>query len=216
MHTRTEDLLSLRDGEPIDAATRERLLADASAVQELQRLQRMREQLRALPAFEPPGDVWAAIEAADVADRHRAPRWAARAAGGTAIAASIALLAVWFFAAPETTVTEPPATPMASYQPAGSGSSDRLVVPVRYASLVEESARLERMLAQLPGQRSLMNASTAGLIVGLEDHIAWIDEQLTLAVAGGAAPEQREPLWSERVDMMNALLHLRYAQGVGF
>jgi hypothetical protein len=215
MHTRTEDLLSLRDGGPIDAATRERLLADASALLELERLQRVRERLRELPVIEPPAHAWAAIEAACAAPQRGRGGLPGRVAGGTVIAAAIALLAVWFLATPERT----PDTPIASSVVGSSpSSSDRPLIPVRYASLVDESQRLDRLLARLPDQRSLMSASTAGMIAGLEDHIAWLDEQLTLAVVGGAAPEHREPLWSERVDMMNALLHLRYAQaqGVGF
>jgi predicted nucleic acid-binding protein len=215
MRTRTEDLLSLRDGGPIDAATRERLLADASAVQELQRLERVRAGLRELPPCEPPAQAWAAIEAACAAHRPRQTDGWRRVAGGSALAAGIAVVALWALSTQDD-AREPPAATTASSIAGGVSSLDRPVLPVRYASLVEESARLERALTQLPGQRSLMSAATAGTIAGLEDHIAWLDEQITLAVAGGTAPEQRELLWSERVDMMNALLHLRYAQGVGF
>jgi hypothetical protein len=215
MHTRTEDLLSLRDGEPIDAATRERLLADASALRELERLDRVRDELRELPRMEPPARAWDRIEAASAARRARSVGPTARVVGSAALAAGIALVAVWSLALRNEVPGLPPATTTPSVT-AGTAASAAPVVPVRYASLVEESERLDRMFARLPGQRSLMDASMAGMIAGLEDHIAWLDEQLTLAVAGGAAPEQREPLWSERVDMMNALLHLRYAQGFGF
>jgi hypothetical protein len=87
------------------------------------------------------------------------------------------------------------------------------VTPASYVSLVEESARLERLLAEMPEQRPVMTARTAGTIAGLEDRIAFIDEQLSyVAAGGGLAPPEQRALWGERVDLMSALVHVRYAQ----
>ena len=86
------------------------------------------------------------------------------------------------------------------------------VVPASYSALVEESARLDRMLGQLQYQRPVMTGATASTIAGLEDRIAFIDEQLTYGSARGLPHPQRAALWGERVELMNALVHVRYAQ----
>jgi hypothetical protein len=85
-------------------------------------------------------------------------------------------------------------------------------------ALVQESARLERELARMPRQRPMMKARTASTIVGLEDRIAFIDAQLMLGAAQDMEMPAREALWEERVELMNALLHVRYAQAqqIGF
>jgi hypothetical protein len=57
--------------------------------------------------------------------------------------------------------------------------------------------------------------STAGAIVGLEDRIAFVDAQLSYAAAQDLAPPYREALWGERVELMNALVFVRFAQVQG-
>lgn len=212
MSWRTEDLLSLRDDEPMDAELRMRLLTDPAASGELASLRSMREALRVLPDPEPPPHVWERIRAdLDAMPPARRPgatfrRWC----GGGAMAASVALAALWLLGGQPGALDDPELPPSTTVStPTGN---DRPLAPVNYASLVAESERLERMLGRLPAQRSLMNASTAQAIAGLEDRIAWLDQQITLAAARGVAPEQRMMLWNQRVEMMNALLHVRYAQ----
>jgi hypothetical protein len=85
-------------------------------------------------------------------------------------------------------------------------------VPAPYDALVAESARLDRLLGTIAYQRPLMTGATASTIVGLEDRIGVIDAQLTYSTARRAPEPQREALWSERVELMNALVHVRYAQ----
>jgi hypothetical protein len=86
------------------------------------------------------------------------------------------------------------------------------VVPTSYPALVQESERLDRALRRLPHQRSMMSGGTATTIAGLEDRIALIDEQLTYSNARGVPQPERTALWGERVELMNALVHVRYAQ----
>ena len=43
-----------------------------------------------------------------------------------------------------------------------------------------------------------------------------VDQQLMYARVNGLQPGQAEALWQERVDLMNALLHVRYAQAQRF
>src|SRR5690606_28015417 len=90
MRARTEDLLTLRDGEPIDAALRDRLLADPDNRREIERLARVAEDLRRLPTIEPPPDRWSRIAAA-AANRpaRRGRRYAAGLAGAVVAVATL-------------------------------------------------------------------------------------------------------------------------------
>ena len=219
MRARTEDLLTLRDGGPIDAALRERLAADPEVSREIERLARVAEDLRRLPMLEPPPAVWDRI-VAETAARQRATRIGRRyrvAAAAAVIVgvAALGLVAPWR-AIDRTeirTVVRAAADPQPVTQTSALESSAEALGPREsYARLVAESARLELMLAELGDTPQLMNAGTARTIADLEDYIGFVDEQLNFAEARGVDLRYREALWRERVDVMNALLHVRYAQ----
>jgi hypothetical protein len=163
-------------------------------------------RLRELPELAPPPGVWervleaARVRAAKRRSRRRA--WAAAAA----VAAASPLMYIATLDAP------PPPTlhfvaPEQRRDPADRSS---------YAPLVAESARLERLLAELPAPRPLMVGSAAGTVAGLEDRIASIDAQLSYAAARDLAPTYREALWGERVELMHALVYVRLGQAQGF
>jgi hypothetical protein len=57
-----------------------------------------------------------------------------------------------------------------------------------------------------------MTGATASTIAGLEDRIAFVDEQLAYSAAGRVPVPQRAALWSDRVELMNALVSVRYAE----
>lgn len=78
-------------------------------------------------------------------------------------------------------------------------------------ALMVRSQQIERSLRALPGQPSLVRASTAATISNLEDHIGAIDYMLNHPDAQ-LSTEQREIYWRERVRLMNSLLSLRTAQ----
>lgn len=210
MHPRTEDLLSVRDGEPLDAATRARWLADPDAAAEIERLRVTRRALEALPELTPPPGVWEAIDArtraASSPPRGRLVRWLT----GVAIAASVAVAALLVIARAPAPLDLAPPTAIVGADPEPRPLLRPVIQPA-YASLVEESVRLERMLAQLP-QRRVIRAGTASTIAGLEDRISFIDAQLTLGAARGLPANHKQDLWRERVELMNALVHVRYAQ----
>ena len=44
------------------------------------------------------------------------------------------------------------------------------------------------------------------------DRIAFLDEQLVYGAAGELPAPQRAALWSGRVELMNALVNVRYAE----
>lgn len=220
MRARTEDLLTLRDGGPIDAALRERLAADPEVTREIARFDRVAEDLRRLPMLEPPPGVWERI-AQEVSARQRATRTGLhyRLAAAAAVIVAVAVLG---FVAPwrasdriETAATPADAardtSPLARIAEPDRGA-DNVDPRERYARLVAESARLELMLAELDDMPRLMNAGTARTIADLEDYIGFVDEQLNFAEARGVDLRYREALWRERIDVMNALLHVRYAQ----
>lgn len=210
MHPSTEDLLKVRDGEPMDAVTAE-LCARHEHMREVERLQRMRDALRALPDVPPPAGAWERVLAAQQpAPRPEPPRFL-RAAVGFGIAAGVALGALLLVTGPRESDVPPAVVDSTPASTVPLLESTPLVQP-SYASLVEESARLDRVLRNISYQRPVMNAGTAGTIVGLEDRIAFIDEQLTYGAARGLGLRQREALWTERVELMNALVYVRLAQ----
>ncbi|MFO7287486.1 MAG: hypothetical protein C0P79_011575 [Gammaproteobacteria bacterium] len=221
MRARTEDLLTLRDGEPIDAALRERLLADPENRREIDRLTRVAEELRRLPPLEPPPDVWPRIVAA-AAERNARP-WKLRAAGfagalvAVAMLVAAAVIAPWQCSPDDATVasvTAPrdvAAAPARDAEPPSRVTGNTLVTRADYAPLVAESVRLERLLAELDGRPRRINAGTAFTIANLEDHLVLLDDALTYAEARDLDPDYRRLLWRERVDVMNALMHVRYA-----
>lgn len=215
MRYRTEDLLTILDGGPVDAAVRARALADPAAHAELERLRRVRADLGALPELAPPPMFWARIEAAA---GQRPPRRGRRlAAAGAGAAAVLATLAgVYALVAPGAAerAADPAVAPTVR-ESAPRELAPRAVSPERdvaYRRLVEQSIELERLLARVPEPRPVMRLGTAGTIAGLEEQIALVDVQLALGTAENWEPRYREALWSERVDLMTALVQVRFAQ----
>jgi len=209
MYPSTDDLLRIRDHEPVDAKVRAVVDAEPSLQAEVERLRAMRNALRALPAFEPPPGVWDRI--AEIPETRPGSSWRRPLRG--AIAATVAALAILFLMrAPQSPDTLLPSTTVAEVptQDASNRLTRRLVTPT-YASLVAESARLERQLSQIGYRPRLINAGTATTVTGLEDQIALIDAQLMYSRVDGLQPNQAEALLRTRVDLMNALLKVRYA-----
>ena len=61
-------------------------------------------------------------------------------------------------------------------------------------------------------QRQVVRASTASTIADLEDRIALVDMRLNEADTLELTPQQRQALWRERVNLMNSLVRLEFAQ----
>jgi len=148
-------------------------------------------KLRELPELEPPSGVWKRVLEAERAHRELRRVWQR----ATAMAAAAAVVAVG----------------TGAYLVNTPGPSE---TEASYEALVAESARLERVLAEMPAPRPVMAGSTASTIVGLEDRIAFVDEQLSVAAAQKIAPPYRRALWGERVELMNALVYVRYTQAL--
>src|SRR5690606_9590926 len=166
MRARTEDLLTIRDGEPIDAELRAALTAEPENAREIERLAQVAEQLRRLPTLDPPAGVWERIEAetAPLESRRSArPVWAAVAAVA-AVAVAALLVAPWRASdRPDTA-----ATAGSGARPAPLATESAADPSVEYRQLVAESVRLELLLSELEGSPRLMNAGTARTIADLE------------------------------------------------
>ena len=217
MYPSTEDLLKIRDGEPVDATVSAAVDASPALAAEVERLRRGQRALRDLPAFEPPPGVWERIRVDAELQSPAASRWRWPLRG--VIAASVAVLAITLVTRPPDSGVDPVADLQTSVVPSttvgGSGSARPLTTPA-YASLVAESARLERALNDITYRPRLVNVGTATTITDLQDRIAVIDERLMYAAAYGLQPQQTEALWRQRVDLMNALVKVRYAQAQRF
>jgi hypothetical protein len=143
----------------------------------------------------------------DVGARAAARRFRRRCAMAAAVLLAAAAIPLTYVA---TRPAPPPTLSMIPLNPARVAWDE-----ASYAPLIAESARLERLLAEMPAPR-LVVGSTAGTIVGLEDRIAYVDAQLSYAAARDLAPPYRRALWDERVELMNTLVYVRLAQMQGF
>jgi len=197
MHARLEQLLSLRDGEPVDALIRDHVAECVSCAAELARLATTREHLRSLPMLDPPNQLWMNISARikQVESQHSKARpvWISL---GVAAAALIVTTLSWFQDAHESSVV---------LRPSVSSSQTQLT------ALVQRSQQLEAELNALPQRPSVERVATAVNIDGIEQRIQWLDFHLS-AANDVLDQMQTQQLWQERVNLMDSLVKLRYAE----
>jgi hypothetical protein len=194
MHARLDQLLSLRDGEPVDAEVRDHVQQCDACRAEIHRLSRMQERLQALPPIDPPHDFWRDIESKVDADRAR-PKWRFVAAAAlVVVAGALGYLRSHDRESQTIARTETAATP-------SSAEIERLIA---------ESRELEALLAYLP-EPQVERVSTVAAVDSLEQRIQWLDWQLANA-DDDLDPQQTQRLWSQRVDLMDSLVKVRYAQ----
>ena len=68
------------------------------------------------------------------------------------------------------------------------------------------------MLAAYSDAPRLTRASTALTVADLEERIQWVDYRLNLRAEDGLDSEQAQKLWRERVELLNSLVAVRYAE----
>lgn len=207
MHANTEQLLSLRDGEPVNPDVRDHLEGCGACQRRLQDLDEVRARLRGLPPVEPPGDLWRAVAVGSV---ERPARHSFHWGSGLAIAASFVLglallMRVGNEADPERAPLE--TTPAATVS--GPVETENLV---NLAALQTRSRKLEALRAAIPRQPQVERAGTAMTIAELEDRIALVDLRLRAADALGLTEAQKHALWKERVNLMQSLVQVEYAR----
>jgi hypothetical protein len=200
MHARVEQLLSIRDGEPVEATVRAHVDSCGDCATAILQLDDVREQLVALPDVAAKPGAWEAVQAR-LAARGQSTR-RRRVASRVAAAASLASLALF-----------------ATLHHDGDGAARdpaRAAAPLtagdEVSALLDRSLDLERALAAMPSRPAVERAETSLPIDALEARVQWIDHQLSVADADGAPVQDAERLWRERVEVMSSLVRLRYVE----
>jgi hypothetical protein len=198
MHASIADLLSLRDAAPVDARIAQHVEACADCARELQRLSLTRLTLQRLPQSDAPAESWRAIQEriAVPAERGSSGRWWAAAAAVGALALMVGALVQR---------AERPSVVDATPTPAATRAEP-------LADLVERSQELERILQSLPERPRIERVSTVATIDALEQRIQWLDFQLSYAPEESLDDAQASRLWRERVELMDSLVKVRYAE----
>ena len=210
MHADYQELLALRDGDPVDAQAAQHVSQCADCSRALAQLNALQEQLRRLPAFEAPERAWAGIRRR----LERAPQRQRNPWPMVGLAASImvtVLVLPLLHREPGMSVGH--AIPGEGQNPAGAGQDS-------LGALVMRSQRLEAVLQVLPRRPVAERAGTSATIDELQNRIQMLDLQLSAAGRGdaqqpAAAHEDARRLWSARVELMNSLVHVRYAEAAG-
>ena len=203
MHPDLKDLLSLRDGEPTGIAVARHVETCSLCTEELRRLRALRVALQRLPAFEVPARHWplsgpgARIGPSRRGLRAAPHRWLSLAAA--ALAACVLATLLW---STHRVLIEHAAT---------SATLDRSAAESDMNALIARSNQLEQLLRRLP-RPSLEQAATAATIDELQTDIQALDMQLSYAGQSGLNAMQAQNLWQRRVQLLNSLFDVRYAE----
>ncbi|HEY0939482.1 MAG TPA: hypothetical protein VGE08_05240 [Steroidobacter sp.] len=207
MHARIEHLLSLRDGEPVAANVSEHVKACSTCSDELQRLSSVRAEMQGLRQFEPPAMAWDRIQQA-IPERRPRLRWE-KVGLAAAVTVAITLTAVAFITSNSDRSSAGAPAEVAEAEAPTQDANPHL------EELVAQSQRLEGLLRKLPERPRVERVSTAATIDTIEQRIQWLDFQLSTAPDQDLSEEQSRRLWRERVDLMDSLVKVRYAEAGG-
>jgi hypothetical protein len=222
MHASVHELLSLRDDVVVDEAVAAHVRDCEECGVELSRLRALTAELRALPGKWVAPDRWGRIETAlalNVIDlaalepppvKSRKPGWGLPLAAAATVLVTVAAI-TWQGRRESTPEVEMArASETAPENLEGAAAAEAQITAQQ--ALAERSRQLERVLAVLPEEPSVTRAGTALTLADLQDRIRWVDYRLALAEKAGTEPRQSEQLWQERVDLLNSLMAVRYAQ----
>jgi len=210
MHATFKDLISVRDAEPIGADIVAHVRGCEECGAALAELSEVLRELRRLPAYEPPSYSWAAIEqrlrSPALARRRslgrRATSWHAAAAAAVGLGALVFVLLIGPIMHGISTDTD-------SNERHRSGKSAQALEPV--GALVARSQELEAVLNALPRPR-VERAATSAVIDELQARIEVLDLQLSNADESGLSGPQAQQLWVRRVQLLDSLVGVRYAE----
>lgn len=179
-HGTSEELLALRDGEGT-AWAREHVPGCAVCGARLQQLDQVRAQLRALPSFAPPRDVWPVIREAARGERRRR-----RYSAWSGLVAAAAVVVLGFTVLRH---SAPPAPEDVALQKA-----------------MAESAAMEQMFQSLHPDRRALSGQAAGVVADLEDQLSQVDAALNDTAAYRSNPVRVAGLWKQRAGLLSALV----------
>lgn len=206
MHASIDHLLSLRDGQPVDAATAAHVEQCQRCSAELRKLREMQVKLQSLPPLDAPSSF---AELQRAMTRAAAPPRRAISARLVAALAFVTLTSIFFVALRDETGPK-----VGDVRPARQQEPPTDVVEhARVPELMAQSQQLEDLLQRLPDRPRIERVSTAAMIDTIEDRIQWLDFQLSDAPDSGLNDEQTRRLWRERVELMDSLVKVRYAEG---
>lgn len=205
MHATTEQLLTLRDGEAVPAGVQEHVAGCRECQQALTETLRVRAALRDLPPLEPPRDLWATIAVDAMPAKAHGTHWWPMA-GGIAAGFALGLALILNLGGPGEDLPAPgTTTDLVASTPAPASS----VQGTSRAELVATSQQLEAALRALPAAPRVTRTSTAYTIDELQRSIGQVDLMLSERELD---PESERDLWARRVDLMNTLMQVRYAE----
>jgi hypothetical protein len=167
---------------------------------EVQNVRQTQHRLIALPQLEPSQESWTKIQAA----LHAPSRASRSRVWYVAAAASVAVLAVLI-------VNQRPAEETLEAAPSRS-LTDNERTTEGIVTLMERSRHLDLVLQGLPNRPRVERVAMAATLDSIEDRIQWLDMQLTYASAAESDDARTQTLWRERVDLMDSLVKVRYAQ----
>lgn len=158
------------------------------------------QRLASLPSVDGGEQGWPAVQ--EKLRRRAARRGQAGRVARWSMAASIAVL-VAFVAL---SLSQPSATRVSV---AAAVAPKLTAAEVR--QLRAQSVALEQVLETLPARPAVARGGMALPIDTLEAQVQWLDHQLSGGAAAGN-PADEAQLWRERVETMNSLVRLRYAE----
>jgi hypothetical protein len=208
MHASIDHLLSLRDGQPVDAATAAHVEQCARCSAELRKLHEMQAKLQSLPQLAAPSSF---TEIQRAMARPAAPPRRVLSARLVAALAFVTLTTIFFVALRDETA--PPVADRDVQRTQPQDAPTDAVEHARVPELMARSQQLEDLLQRLPERPRIERVSTAAMIDTIEDRIQWLDFQLSDAPDSGLNEQQTQRLWRERVELMDSLVKVRYAEG---
>jgi hypothetical protein len=167
---------------------------------EVQSIRQTQQRLASLPQLEAPEQSWTNIQAA----LHVPSRPSRSGVWYAAVAASVAVLAVLI-------INQRPAEETLEAAPSRS-LSENARANEGIVTLMEQSRHLDLVLQELPNRPRVERVAMAATLDSIEDRIQWLDMQLTYASAAESDDARTQTLWRERVDLMDSLVKVRYAQ----
>ncbi len=190
-HGTTEELLAVRDGEG-GAWAKAHVEACAACAAELYRLEQVRAQLRALPAFAPPRDRWAVV-----AERARRERRQRRWSALTGLAAAAAIGGLLLVAVQ------------------GTNPAD-LEAETTLRSAMARSEAMEQVLKGVDPDARALDGSAAAAVIDLQRQLESIDARLGDPSGWEHDAARQAQLWNERAGILSALVdvhttHVAYA-----
>jgi hypothetical protein len=202
MHARIDQLLSLRDGDPVDVQVRNHVQQCTRCLAEAARLGKTRARLQELPAFDPPADLFDEIATRAAQRPSHRYAWGLAAALMAVVVGAVALIAV----------RDARHGPLTAEQPKEIVGTPTYSNQTDLQQLIAQSRELDELLQYLPERPQVERVSLAATVDSIEERIQVLDWQLAYGPDAGLDQQQARRLWSERVELMDSLVKVRYAE----